>query len=134
MNDSIKKQILFVDDELLVLKGLQRTLRKMRGVWKITFASSAAEALEILDHNPMDVIISDMKMPEMDGSQLLAEVKQRHPHIVRLILSGHVEQETTFQSIQVAHQCLSKPCDVEILKQTLAKLFALRDILSDDSI
>ena len=134
MNDSIKKRILFVDDEPLVLNGLQRTLRKMRGVWNINFATSAAEALEILDHHPMDVIISDMKMPEMDGSQLLAEVKQRHPHIVRLILSGHVEQETTIQSIQFAHQCLSKPCDVEILKQTLAKLFALRDILSDDSI
>jgi len=118
----------------LVLNGLQRTLRKMRNVWDITFANSAAEAMQILDRNPMDVIISDMKMPEMDGSQLLAQVKKRHPHIVRLILSGHVGQETTIQSIQYAHQCLSKPCDVELLKQTLSKLFALRDILSDDSI
>jgi len=123
-----------VDDEPLVLNGLQRTLRKMRNVWDITFANSAAEAMQILDRNPMDVIISDMKMPEMDGSQLLAQVKKRHPHIVRLILSGHVGQETTIQSIQYAHQCLSKPCDVELLKQTLSKLFALRDILSDDSI
>lgn len=134
MSETIKKRILFVDDEPLVLNGLQRTLRKMRNVWDIAFASSAAEALTILDDNPMDVIISDMKMPEMDGSQLLAEVKQRHPHVVRLILSGHVEQDTTIQSIQFAHQCLSKPCDVELLKQTLVKLFALRDILSDDSI
>ena len=134
MNESIKKRILFVDDEPLVLNGLQRTLRKMRDVWDITFVSSAGEAFEILEHNSMDVIISDMKMPEMDGSQLLAEVKQRHPHIVRLILSGHVEQETTLQSIQFAHQCLSKPCDVELLKQTLSKLFSLRDILSDDAI
>lgn len=134
MNESIKKRILFVDDEPLVLNGLQRTLRKMRDVWDITFVSSAREALAILEHNSMDVIISDMKMPEMDGSQLLAEVKQRHPHIVRLILSGHVEQETTLHSIQFAHQCLSKPCDVELLKQTLAKLFSLRDILSDDAI
>lgn len=123
-----------MDDEPLVLNGLQRTLRKMRNVWDITFANSAAEALQILDRNPMDVIISDMKMPEMDGSQLLAQVKKRHPHIVRLILSGHVGQETTIQSIQYAHQCLSKPCDVDLLKQTLSKLFALRDILSDDSI
>ena len=123
-----------MDDEPLVLNGLQRTLRKMRNVWDITFANSAAEAMQILDRNPMDVIISDMKMPEMDGSQLLAQVKKRHPHIVRLILSGHVGQETTIQSIQYAHQCLSKPCDVELLKQTLSKLFALRDILSDDSI
>jgi putative nucleotidyltransferase with HDIG domain len=134
MNESIRKRILFVDDEPLVLNGLQRTLRKMRDVWDITFVSSAREALAILEHNSMDVIISDMKMPEMDGSQLLAEVKQRHPHIVRLILSGHVEQETTLHSIQFAHQCLSKPCDVELLKQTLAKLFSLRDILSDDAI
>ena len=130
----MKERILFVDDEPMVLKGLQRSLRKMRDAWDMTFSSSAEEALAILDNNPMDVIISDMKMPEMDGTQLLAEVKQRHPHIVRLILSGHVEQETTIKSVQFAHQCLSKPCDVKVLKQTLAKLFALRDILSDDSI
>jgi putative nucleotidyltransferase with HDIG domain len=134
MNEILKKRILFVDDEPLVLNGIQRTLRKMRKVWDVSFATSAGEALAILDQNHTDVIISDMKMPEMDGSQLLAEVKRRHPHIVRLILSGHVEQETTLQSIQFAHQCLSKPCDVELLKQTLAKLFALRDILSDDAI
>jgi putative nucleotidyltransferase with HDIG domain len=134
MNDTMKKRILFVDDEPMILKGIQRTLRKMRDVWDMTFTSSAAEALAVLDSNPMDVIISDMKMPEMDGSQLLAEVKQHHPHVVRLILSGHVEQETTIKSVQFAHQCLSKPCDVEVLKQTLTKLFALRDILSDNSI
>jgi putative nucleotidyltransferase with HDIG domain len=134
MNDTLKKRILFVDDEPMVLKGIQRTLRKMRDAWDMTFAPSAAEALAILDDNPMDVLVTDMKMPEMDGTQLLAEVKRRHPHIVRLILSGHVEQETTIQSVQFAHQCLSKPCDVEVLKQTLAKLFALREILSDHSI
>ncbi len=134
MNDTVKKRILFVDDESMVLKGIQRTLRKMRNSWDMTFTTSAGEALEILDTNPMDVIVSDMKMPEMDGTQLLGEVKQRHPHMVRLILSGHVEQETTIQSVQFAHQCLSKPCDAELLKQTLAKLFALREILSDDAI
>ncbi len=134
MNDTVKKRILFVDDESMVLKGIQRTLRKMRNSWDMTFTTSAREALEILDTNPMDVIVSDMKMPEMDGTQLLGEVKQRHPHMVRLILSGHVEQETTIQSVQFAHQCLSKPCDAELLKQTLAKLFALREILSDDAI
>lgn len=134
MNETMKKRILFVDDEPMVLKGLQRTLRKMRDIWDMTFTPSAEEALAILDHHPMDVIISDMKMPQMDGTQLLAKVKQRHPHVVRLILSGHVEQDTTIKSVQFAHQCLSKPCDVEVLKQTLAKLFALRDILSDNAI
>ena len=134
MTEKVKKRILFVDDEPMVLKGLQRTLRKMRHEWEMVFTASAEDALNCLDQNPMDVIISDMKMPEMDGSRLLAEVKQRHPQMVRLILSGHVEHEATIQSVQFAHQCLSKPCDVEVLKQTLAKLFALRNILNDDSI
>ena len=130
----IKKQILFVDDEPMVLNGFQRTLRKMRTEWDMAFTSSGKEALDILGQQPMDVIVSDLKMPEMDGAQLLTEVKKRHPHVVRIILSGHLEHEMTLKSVQYAHQSLSKPCDAEILKQTLAKLFALRDILSDESI
>ena len=134
MNQIIKKQILFVDDEPMVLKGLQRILRKMRPEWDMAFSSSGKEALDILGQQPMDVIVSDLKMPEMDGMQLLTEVKTRHPEVVRIILSGHLEHEMTLQSVQYAHQNLSKPCDAEILKQTLGKLFALRDILADESV
>ena len=134
MNQIIKKQILFVDDEPMLLKGLQRILRKMRPEWDMAFSSSGKEALDILGQQPMDVIVSDLKMPEMDGMQLLTEVKTRHPEVVRIILSGHLEHEMTLQSVQYAHQNLSKPCDAEILKQTLGKLFALRDILADESV
>jgi HD-like signal output (HDOD) protein len=66
--------------------------------------------------------------------QLLAEVKSKHPQVVRIILSGQVEQESTFKSVQVAHQSLSKPCDADILKHTLNKLFGLRNLLEDESI
>jgi HD-like signal output (HDOD) protein len=134
MNEPTKRRILFVDDEPMVLKGLQRTLRKMRAEWEMTFASSSKEALEILGSEPYDVIVSDLRMPEMDGVQLLAEVKNKHPEVVRIILSGQVEQETTFKSVQLAHQSLSKPCDADILKHTLNKLFALRNVLEDESI
>ena len=134
MNEIAKKRILFVDDEPMVLKGLQRTLRKMRKEWDMAFTASGKEALDILDQQPMDVIVSDLKMPQMDGMQLLTEVKSRHPHVARIILSGHLEHEMTLQSVQYAHQNLSKPCDANILKQTLAKLFALRDILADESV
>ena len=118
----------------MVLKGLQRTLRKMRGEWEMTFTSSSQEALDILGSAPFDVIVSDLRMPEMDGMQLLAEVKSKHPQVVRIILSGQVEQESTFKSVQVAHQSLSKPCDADILKHTLNKLFGLRNLLEDESI
>jgi len=134
MTEIAKKQILFVDDEPLVLKGLQRSLRKMRAEWDTTFASGGKQALDILDQQPMDVIVSDLKMPEMDGMQLLTEIKDRHPRVVRIILSGHTEHEVTLRSVQYAHQNLTKPCDAEILKQTLAKLFALRDILDNESV
>ncbi len=130
----MKRRILFVDDEPMVLMGLQRTLRKMRQDWDMTFVSSGREALEVLGKKPMDVIVSDLRMPEMDGGRLLAEVKKRHPQIVRIILSGQLDQEMTLKSVQLAHQSLSKPCDATVLKQTLAKLFALRDFLSDKSI
>jgi HD-like signal output (HDOD) protein len=134
MNDQAKRRILFVDDEPMVLKGLQRTLRKMRDVWEMAFTSSSKEALEILGSGTFDVIVSDLRMPEIDGMQLLAEVKSKHPEVIRIILSGQVEQDTTFKSVQVAHQSLSKPCDADILKQTLKELFALRNLLEDKSI
>jgi putative nucleotidyltransferase with HDIG domain len=134
MSEIAKKRILFVDDEPMVLMGLQRTLRKMRAEWEMAFTSSSKEALDILGQQQMDVIISDLKMPEIDGMQLLGEVKARHPRVVRILLSGHHEHEMTLQSVQYAHQNLSKPCDTVVLKQTLAKLFALQDILSDESL
>ena len=134
MIEKMKKRILFVDDEPMVLNGLQRTLRKMRRDWDMTFAASGREALDVLGKKPMDVIVSDLRMPEMDGGRLLAEVKKQHPQVVRIILSGQLDQEMTLKSVQLAHQSLSKPCDAEVLKHTLAKLFALRDFLSDDSI
>jgi putative nucleotidyltransferase with HDIG domain len=134
MNDPVKRRILFVDDEPMVLKGLQRTLRKMRDEWEMSFTSSSKQALDILNSESFDVIVSDLRMPEMDGAQLLAEVKSKHPQVVRIILSGQVEQETTFKSVQLAHQSLSKPCDADVLKHTLNKLFALRNLLEDESI
>ena len=134
MIEKMKRRILFVDDEPMVLNGLQRTLRKIRRDWDMTFVGSGREALDVLGKKPMDVIVSDLRMPEMDGGRLLAEVKKQHPQVVRIILSGQLDQEMTLKSVQLAHQSLSKPCDAEVLKHTLAKLFALRDFLSDDSI
>jgi len=96
MNDTMKKRILFVDDEPMILKGIQQTLRKMQDVWDMTFASSAAEALAVLDNNPMDVIISDMKMPEMDGHEFLRELRQFNttvPVLISTAYGDYVQQD-----------------------------------------
>jgi len=68
------KNILFVDDEPVLLDGLRRSLRSMRNEWSITFAGSGEEALKVLEKAPFDVVVSDMRMPKMDGAQLLNEV------------------------------------------------------------
>lgn len=125
------KRILFVDDEPLVLQGLQRSLRGMRGEWEVEFAASGPEALETMARSPFDVVITDMRMPGMDGAQLLYQVKRRFPQTVRMVLSGQSDRETILRSVGPTHQYLAKPCDIDDLKQKLTRAFALRELLAD---
>jgi YesN/AraC family two-component response regulator len=125
----MNKRILFVDDEPMVLQGIQRSLRSMRAEWEIELASGGPEALETMAQAPFDVVITDMRMPGMDGAQLLDLVKARFPRTVRIILSGQSDRETILRSVGPSHQYLSKPCDVDELKQRLIRAFALRDML-----
>ena len=128
------KSILFVDDEAKVLDGLRRLLRPMRRQWHMAFCLGGEEALRTLEQEAFDVIVSDMRMPGMDGAALLAEVMHRHPNIVRIVLSGQSSKETTLRSIGVAHQFLAKPCDPELLKQTVNHAFALRNVLTSEAL
>lgn len=126
--------ILFVDDEPNILDGLRRMLRPLRSDWDMFFANGGNEALKLLAEKPIDVVVSDMKMPGMDGAQFLQEVSTVYPQIVRIILSGYSEDEMIFKSIGAAHQFLSKPSDPETLKETVNKACALRDLLQDEKI
>lgn len=124
-------RILFVDDEPRVLDGIRRSLRRFREEWHMEFAPGGPEALAILDREPFDVVVADMRMPGMDGADLLAEVQRRHPSTVRLILSGYSESELVLKSIGPTHQYLSKPCDPEELERTVRRAVALRDVLDN---
>src|SRR5271156_1095024 len=79
----MSKHLLLVDDEPMVLRGLQRSLRSMQDEWTMQFAESGVEALEAMAQRPCDVIVTDMRMPGMNGAQLLNEVRRRSPHTVR---------------------------------------------------
>jgi HD-like signal output (HDOD) protein/CheY-like chemotaxis protein len=126
------KTLLFIDDEPKVLQGLQRQLRLMRHEWDMHFIGSGREALEFMAARPTDIVVSDMMMPGMDGSQLLNEVVKRHPQTVRIILSGHAEREALLRLVGPAHQYLSKPCDAEELRKAIARAFTLRDLLGNE--
>jgi HD-like signal output (HDOD) protein len=82
----------------------------------------------------VEVIVSDMRMPGMDGAQLLSEVMKRFPHTVRLVLSGQADREAVLRLIGPAHQYLSKPCDADELRTAIARALALRDLLSSDQL
>lgn len=126
------KHLMFVDDEAMVLDGLRRSLHGMRSEWEMTFVKGAAEALQALDSGSFDAIVTDMRMPSMDGAELLELVKQRHPGVVRIVLSGQASKDAVLRSIVPAHQFLSKPCDPEELKHRLTQAFAMHDLLSNE--
>ena len=128
------KRLLFVDDEAMVLNGIRRALHGMRQEWDMHFVDGGAAALEALDKDAYDAIVSDMRMPLMDGAQLLEQVKQRHPEVIRMVLSGQSSRAAILRSIAPAHQILSKPCDPQELVIRLGEAFTMRDLLSSQSL
>lgn len=106
----------------------------MRPEWEMEFCPSAQHALEILEGKPFDVMVTDMRMPGMDGCELLEKVKALHPQVVRIILSGHSDRDLILSSLGLAHQFLSKPCDGEALKAIVSRACAMRELLEDQSL
>ncbi|MBO6513847.1 MAG: HDOD domain-containing protein [Phycisphaerales bacterium] len=118
-------KVLFVDDEELVLQGLKRQLRGQRKNWDMKFQKSASDALELLSKEHMDVIVSDMRMPGMNGAELLNEVRERWPEMVRLVLSGQTDQSELLMHIGCIHQYLQKPCDPDNLIHVVSRVHSL---------
>ncbi len=130
----MKKSILFVDDEPNILDGIQRMIRTKRGEWDVAFAGSGPEALRRMEERPFDLVVSDMRMPIMDGTQLMAIVMAKYPDTIRFILSGFADQELILKSIGSTHQFLSKPCDTTVLIHSIERALAVRDYLKKDSL
>jgi HD-like signal output (HDOD) protein len=126
-----KKRILFVDDEPNILDGLRRMLRSMRKEFELCFTESAREALGMMEQEEFDVVVSDMRMPGMDGAELMVEIQKRHPHSIRIMLTGQADEESTLRTIGFVHQFLSKPCDPEKLKGILLRASALHRLMID---
>jgi HD-like signal output (HDOD) protein len=122
---------MFVDDEPMVLAGLERSLRSMCKEWEMVFVNSGREALAAMTTQTFDIVVTDMRMPGMDGAQLLEEVKKRSPQSLRMILSGQSDRETILRSVNPTHQYLSKPCEGEEVKTRLMRAFALKDLLEN---
>lgn len=114
--------VLFVDDEQRILDGLRRSLRGKRGEWDMSFASGGAAALELLAQTPFDVVVSDMRMPGMDGAELLTQISQRHPGVARVVLSGHTEPDAAIKVAIAGHRFLTKPTETDTLVGVIEQL------------
>ncbi len=110
------KSILFVDDEPFVLNSIKRILRKDRHRWETHFAEGGQAALNLLERRSFDLLITDMKMPSVDGFEVLSAAELLHPDMPRMALSGYSEKETHTKVTNLAQRFLDKPCDSEELR------------------
>lgn len=125
------KRILFVDDEISILRAIRRAF--FNSNFTIFIGNSAHEGLEILKDNEVDIVVSDVKMPEMDGITFLTEVKRLYPNIDRIILSGFVERDSVLRAIVsgVAFDYITKPWDNDVLFDKLEYILLMRERLSN---
>ncbi|MDT4288341.1 response regulator [Methylomonas sp. MO1] len=108
--------LLFVDDEPNVLKALRRLFRGAE--YQVYMAEGGADGLEILAQHPIDLIISDMRMPQMDGAEFLTRAAERWPNIVRILLTGYADIESTIAAVNKGkiYSYCSKPWEDNELK------------------
>src|SRR5260370_36530176 len=100
----------------------------------MSFANGGEEAWAILDSGHYDVVVTDMRMPGMDGARLLEHVRARYPGVIRLVLSGYFEPAAGLRAVPVAHQFLLKPCQPEKLCEAIMRCCSSNDILDDAAI
>jgi len=137
-------RVLFVDDEARVLDGLRRMLYEHRDAWAMAFALGGEAALRALEEAacatparaaaPFDVVVTDLRMPGMDGAALLGAVHARWPQVVRIVLSGQTDPATMLRTVRVAHQCLAKPCEAAALRAAVTRTCRLRGLLTNDAL
>ncbi len=130
----MKRKILFVDDDPLLRELFGIVLLGEKASWDVSIAESGEAALTLLDHTTFDVVVSDLRMPGMDGVALIREVKRRSPHTSRIILSGLTDQKEIAECLRETHQFLAKPFQPKALKATLARLGGLDAYLQDEKI
>jgi len=123
-----KRTVLFVDDEPNILKSVQRLLRQED--MDVLCASTGEEALEILGQTPAQVVVTDQRMPEMSGVDLLSAVRERHPEIIRMMLTGFTEIKVAVEAINRGeiYRLITKPWNDDELRATIRQAFEQADL------
>ncbi len=123
-----------MDDEAAILQGLRSVLRPQRHEWDVSFAIGGPAALQQIQQNAFDVVVTDMRMPIVDGAELLLQTKQLQPRAVRIVLSGQTDAESAMKTVFTAHQFLAKPCDIEKLRAVVKRACELHELVTADEL
>ena len=129
-----KTSVLFVDDDSSLLASIRRLLHRFRDDWQMEFCSSAKEALRHLEQKHVDVVVSDIRMPNMDGTELMQAIAQNHPSVIRFILSGQAEKETILKLVDDVHQYFAKPCNPSALFEAVSAIMTKRQSINSTEI
>jgi len=125
------KSILFVDDEKNILKALNRAF--IDEGYNLYFAENGDEALNIVRNNKIDLVIADMKMPNMNGYELLKKIKEEQPYAIRIMLSGYADERLILKAIQtnLVKLYILKPWEDEKLKKLVKNIFEMKESLEN---
>ena len=125
------KRILFVDDERQILRALKRLF--IDSDYETVFMDNGEDALAYLEDNPVELIISDIRMPSMNGFDLLKKVKEMHPLTLRVALSGYTDSKKIYKALEenIAKMYMFKPWDNKELLNIIDQMLELEDLLKN---
>lgn len=126
--------VLFVDDEPQALQAIDNLLIEADVDWDCAFAMTGEEAIAMLEEYPIEAIVTDLRMPGMDGAMLLNYVGEHYPKVVRIITSQRTDKDLVLRVVDCMHQFLPKPCSAAQLKSTIDRACCVRDLLVSDSL
>jgi HD-like signal output (HDOD) protein/ActR/RegA family two-component response regulator len=123
------KRLLFVDDEPQILQGLQAVLYTRRKEWQMHFAAGAAQAIELMRECHFDVLVTDLRMPRVDGATLVARIRSDSPDTICIVLSAYADEDQSHRLVSLAHRYLSKPCDPKQLEECIDRCLATQSLI-----
>jgi HD-like signal output (HDOD) protein len=126
--------VLFVDDEPLILSLYEALSPDLGPDFTVRTARDGNEALRLMDETEVQIVVSDLEMPEMPGGELLTHVEKKYPNAMRVVISGYDDELHVARCLTFGHRYLRKPVEPEALAGTLKRLSALRDTLADEKL
>jgi HD-like signal output (HDOD) protein/CheY-like chemotaxis protein len=130
-----RPRLLFVDDDPRILQGIENLLFDKADLWDMAFTNSGGDAIVRMERGErIDILVTDMRMPGVDGLQVLRYAAAHRPQTMRVVLSGHAEMTQSMQAVTLGHQYLAKPCNERDLLATIHRALHIKQVIADDQL